>query len=235
MTKGVYVENLTEEPAESAVAVTSILQRGARNRHIGATSMNKESSRSHTVFTVIIQTKSTSGGLTKVKTSRLNLVDLAGSERQKAAQTEGQALKEASQINKSLSAIGNVSHSHSPPEANLTLLMQVIMALSDISAGRARHVCPPAARARSFCAGNSETFHQVHYRDSRLTFILKDSLGGNSRTAIIANVSPGVLPSRLSPLLLLLTRRQLTSTTLKPSARCSSHRGPSACSARRFV
>lgn len=109
MTKGVYVENLTEEPAETAVAVTSILQRGARNRHIGATSMNKESSRSHTVFTVTIQTKSTSGGLTKIKTSRLNLVDLAGSERQKAAQTEGQALKEASQINKSLSAIGNVS------------------------------------------------------------------------------------------------------------------------------
>jgi kinesin family protein 15 len=88
--------------------------------------MNKESSRSHTVFTVTIQTKSashlsltvlyfcntfrsgTSGGLTKIKTSRLNLVDLAGSERQKAAQTEGQALKEASQINKSLSAIGNV-------------------------------------------------------------------------------------------------------------------------------
>jgi hypothetical protein len=150
MTKGVYVENLTEEPAESAVAVTSILQRGARNRHIGATSMNKESSRSHTVFTVIIQTKSTSGGLTKVKTSRLNLVDLAGSERQKAAQTEGQALKEASQINKSLSAIGNVSHSHSPPEANVTLRMQVIMALSDISAGRARHVCPPPLARAAF-------------------------------------------------------------------------------------
>jgi kinesin family protein 15 len=109
MSRGVYVENLTEEPAETAVAVTSILQRGARNRHIGATSMNKESSRSHTVFTVTIQSKSSSGGLTKIKTSRLNLVDLAGSERQKAAQTEGQALKEASQINKSLSAIGNVS------------------------------------------------------------------------------------------------------------------------------
>lgn len=124
MTKGVYVENLTEEPAESAVAVTSILQRGARNRHIGATSMNKESSRSHTVFTVIIQTKSTSSGLTKVKTSRLNLVDLAGSERQKAAQTEGQALKEASQINKSLSAIGNVGYPSSPPETNLALLLQ---------------------------------------------------------------------------------------------------------------
>jgi hypothetical protein len=71
------------------------------------------------------------------------------------------------------------------------------MALSDISAGRARHVCPPAARARSFCAGNSEASRQVHYRDSRLTFILKDSLGGNSRTAIIANVSPGAPPSRL--------------------------------------
>jgi hypothetical protein len=159
MTKGVYVENLTEESAESAVAVTSILQRGARNRHIGATSMNKESSRSHTVFTVTIQTKSepcfsflpsgnfltlyagTSGGLTKIKTSRLNLVDLAGSERQKAAQTEGQALKEASQINKSLSAIGNVGELISNSKLGLHLSQsQVIMALSDISAGRSRHV-----------------------------------------------------------------------------------------------
>ena len=121
MTKGVYVENLTEEPAETAVAVTSILQRGARNRHIGATSMNKESSRSHTVFTVTIQTKSTNGGLTKIKTSRLNLVDLAGSERQKAAQTEGQALKEASQINKSLSAIGNVSSLLLPAKSSASI------------------------------------------------------------------------------------------------------------------
>lgn len=195
MTKGVYVENLTEEPAEGAVAVTSILQRGARNRHIGATSMNKESSRSHTVFTVTIQTKSSCGGLTKIKTSRLNLVDLAGSERQKAAQTEGQALKEASQINKSLSAIGNVRPFLLRLQTDLFTLPIVGHhgAIRHLRWSLAPREPQPAQPQRCTISRASVFAHglQVHYRDSRLTFILKDSLGGNSRTAIIANISPG--------------------------------------------
>ena len=87
-----------------------------------------------------------------MRTSRFNLIDLAGSERQKSAKTAGKELKEASAINKSLSALGNV-----------------INALVDNANGKERH---------------------IHYRDSKLTFLLKDSLGGNSKTCIITNISP---------------------------------------------
>ena len=108
------------------------------NRRVASTSMNRESSRSHAVFTVSIQSKEKKGGIANIKVSRLHLVDLAGSERQKDTRTEGVRLKEAGNINRSLSALGNV-----------------IMALVDIAHGKTRH---------------------VHYRDSKLTFILRVSL-----------------------------------------------------------
>jgi len=130
----------------------ALIQQGAKNRHVGSTSMNKESSRSHSVLTTIIETKSMSeGGVWNIKTSRFHIIDLAGSERSKYTNTVGERLKEAGMINKSLSALGNVINS-----------------LVDISEGKSRH---------------------VHYRDSKLTFLLRDSLGGNSKTVIIANVS----------------------------------------------
>ena len=105
------------------------------NRRVASTSMNRESSRSHAVFTVSVQSKEKKGGISNIKVSRLHLVDLAGSERQKDTRTEGVRLKEAGNINRSLSALGNV-----------------IMALVDIAHGKTRH---------------------VHYRDSKLTFILR--------------------------------------------------------------
>jgi len=114
--------------------------------------MNKESSRSHSVFILKIMTTESKNGTKSVRTSRFNLIDLAGSERQKSAKTAGKELKEASAINKSLSALGNV-----------------INALVDNANGKERH---------------------IHYRDSKLTFLLKDSLGGNSKTCIITNISP---------------------------------------------
>ncbi|KAL0356784.1 UNVERIFIED_CONTAM: Kinesin-like protein KIN-12D [Sesamum calycinum] len=91
---------------------------------------------------------------TNFRFARLNLVDLAGSERQKSSGAEGERLKEAANINKSLSTLGHV-----------------IMVLVDVAHGKPRH---------------------VPYRDSRLTFLLQDSLGGNSKTTIIANVSPSI-------------------------------------------
>ncbi|KAI5402423.1 Kinesin-like protein KIN-12C, partial [Lathyrus oleraceus] len=81
-------------------------------------------------------------------------VDLAGSERQKSSRADSERLKEAANINKSLSTLG-----------------LVIMTLVDLAHGKPRH---------------------VPYRDSRLTFLLQDSLGGNSKTMIIANVSPSI-------------------------------------------
>lgn len=154
--KGVYVEGLLEETVQSAQDMMEIISRGAKNRHVGSTSMNKESSRSHSVLTTIIETKSmSSGGVWNIKTSRFHIIDLAGSERSKHTNAVGERLKEAGMINKSLSALGNVINS-----------------LVDISEGKNRH---------------------VHYRDSKLTFLLRDSLGGNSKTLIIANISPSTV------------------------------------------
>jgi len=150
--KGVFVEGLQEIDISSAKDAYKVLTSGWMNRRVASTSMNRESSRSHAVFTVSIQSMEKKGGISNIKVSRLHLVDLAGSERQKDTRTEGVRLKEAGSINRSLSALGNV-----------------IMALVDIAHGKTRH---------------------VHYRDSKLTFILRDSLGGNAKTYIIANIHP---------------------------------------------
>ncbi|CAK9328894.1 unnamed protein product [Citrullus colocynthis] len=150
--KGVYVENLTEHSVTTINDVVKLLLQGAANRKMAATYMNSESSRSHSVFTCIIESHWEKDSRTHFRFARLNLVDLAGSERQKSSGAEGDRLKEAANINKSLSTLG-----------------LVIMSLVDLAHGKHRH---------------------IPYRDSRLTFLLQDSLGGNSKTTVIANVSP---------------------------------------------
>ncbi|MCI4376907.1 hypothetical protein PGIGA_G00193830 [Pangasianodon gigas] len=151
--KGVFVEGAVEKYAASAAEAYQVLSMGWRNRRVASTSMNRESSRSHAVFTMTLESKETGQEVVNIRTSQLNLVDLAGSERQRDTHAEGSRLKEASSINRSLMCLG-----------------QVIMALVDVSNGRSRHIC---------------------YRDSKLTFLLRDSLGGNAKTYIIANVHPG--------------------------------------------
>ncbi|CAK6956990.1 kinesin-like protein KIF15-B [Scomber scombrus] len=151
--KGVFVEGAVEKFVNSAAEAYQVLSMGWRNRRVASTSMNRESSRSHAVFTMTLESKETINEVVNIRMSQLNLVDLAGSERQKDTHTEGSRLKEASSINRSLMCLG-----------------QVIMALVDVSNGKNRHIC---------------------YRDSKLTFLLRDSLGGNAKTYIIANVHPG--------------------------------------------
>ncbi|KAH0926931.1 hypothetical protein HID58_019187 [Brassica napus] len=154
---GVYVENLTEFEVESVQDILGLITQasfGSLNRKVGATNMNRESSRSHSVFTCVIESRWEKDSTTNMRFARLNLVDLAGSERQKTSGAEGDRLKEAANINKSLSTLGHV-----------------IMVLVDVANGKPRH---------------------IPYRDSRLTFLLQDSLGGNSKTMIIANASPSV-------------------------------------------
>ncbi|XP_027348323.1 kinesin-like protein KIN-12D [Abrus precatorius] len=152
--KGVYVENLSEFEVQSVSDIIRLLIQGSANRKVAATNMNRESSRSHSVFTCVIESTWEKDSTTNYRFARLNLVDLAGSERQKTSGAEGERLKEAANINKSLSTLGHV-----------------IMILVDVANGKQRH---------------------VPYRDSRLTFLLQDSLGGNSKTMIIANVSPSI-------------------------------------------
>ncbi|KAL8156267.1 hypothetical protein AgCh_001386 [Apium graveolens] len=152
--KGIYVENLSEYEVQTVGDILKLLSQGSSNRKVAATNMNRESSRSHSVFTCVIESRWEMDSMPYLRFARLNLVDLAGSERQKSSGAEGDRLKEAANINKSLSTLGHV-----------------IMLLGDVAHAKTKH---------------------VPYRDSKLTFLLQDSLGGNSKTMIIANVSPSI-------------------------------------------
>ncbi|CAD8069314.1 unnamed protein product [Paramecium sonneborni] len=147
--KGVYVEQLSEEVCTNVAESLEVLQRGSLNRHISSTQMNIESSRSHSVFTIQLESRRQSSQTQVInhRFSRFHFVDLAGSERQKQSQVQGERLREGCNINKSLHILGNVINS---------------------------------------LVEDNQSF--VHYRDSKLTFLLKDSLGGNSRTHLIANI-----------------------------------------------
>ncbi|KAK6160939.1 hypothetical protein DH2020_004320 [Rehmannia glutinosa] len=109
MKKGVYVENLTEHSVRTVNDVLRLLQQGAANRKIAATHMNSESSRSHSVFTCVVESRWEKDSMAHLRFGRLNLVDLAGSERQKSSGAEGDRLKEAANINKSLSTLGSAN------------------------------------------------------------------------------------------------------------------------------
>lgn len=145
-----YVKDLTTIVVKSAAEMDSVLMAGKKNRMTGATLMNQQSSRSHAVFTITVETSEMGeDGETHIRVGKLNLVDLAGSERQSKTGATGQRLKEATKINLSLTALGNV-----------------ISSLVD-----------------------SKSTH-VPYRDSKLTRLLQDSLGGNTKTVMIANCGP---------------------------------------------
>ena len=151
--RGVYVKDLTTFVVKSVAEIRKVLEVGKKNRSVGATLMNADSSRSHSIFTVTVETSEVDPGGREedahIRVGKLNLVDLAGSERQSKTQATGDRLKEATKINLSLSALGNV-----------------ISALVD---GKSAH---------------------IPYRDSKLTRLLQDSLGGNTKTVMIANLGP---------------------------------------------
>ncbi|XP_053865220.1 kinesin-like protein KIF17 isoform X1 [Malaclemys terrapin pileata] len=148
--KGVYVKGLSLHTVHSVAQCERIMETGWRNRAVGYTLMNKDSSRSHSIFTINMEIYAVDErGQDHLRAAKLNLVDLAGSERQSKTGATGERLKEATKINLSLSALGNV-----------------ISALVD---GRCKH---------------------IPYRDSKLTRLLQDSLGGNTKTLMVACLSP---------------------------------------------
>ncbi|PPR08080.1 hypothetical protein CVT24_010541 [Panaeolus cyanescens] len=161
--KGVYVKNLSDYYVSSAREVYEIMRTGGAARVVTSTNMNAESSRSHSIFLITIQQRNTETGAQK--TGNLYLVDLAGSEKVGKTGASGQTLEEAKKINKSLSALG-----------------MVINALTDSKVCLLLH--PNLEKVDTFQAKH------IPYRDSKLTRILQESLGGNSRTTLIINCSP---------------------------------------------
>ncbi|KAL7699122.1 OSM3-like kinesin [Lotmaria passim] len=125
------------------------LEEGTDRRRVASTELNADSSRSHSIFTLTLEsTETLEDGTTRAVSSKLNLVDLAGSERQGKTGASGDTLKEGCNINLSLSALGTV--------------------IDTIVKGGAH----------------------VPFRSSPLTMLLKDSLGGNSKTVMFANINP---------------------------------------------
>lgn len=107
--RGIYVKNLTTVIVKTIPEVEKAMNQGVKNRKTGETKMNKESSRSHSIFTLYVEmSEKDEKGEDKFRAGKLNLVDLAGSERQSKTEATGDRLKEAQKINLSLSALGNV-------------------------------------------------------------------------------------------------------------------------------
>ncbi|CAF0889778.1 unnamed protein product [Adineta ricciae] len=149
-----YPHGLRIVPVGSYADIERRINEGTENRTIAATNMNTTSSRAHTIVTIHFDQIIKNDLENTKKTSVINLVDLAGSERIATTGVTGDRLKESTNINRSLSTLGNV-----------------ISALVDISSGVKRKIVVP-------------------YRDSVLTKLLQNALGGNSKTIMIAALSP---------------------------------------------
>lgn len=190
-TDGPYVEDLSEFSVKTADEVLKYLSTGNKARATAATKMNDVSSRSHAVFTLVVKQVITDPvtDATEEKTARIRLVDLAGSERANSTGATGQRLREGSNINKSLTTLG-----------------RVIAALADnagdtqgLGSGRSSPV--KRKSGNSSCQSlNGAVEGIIPYRDSVLTWLLKDSLGGNSKTAMVACISPTDYDETLSTL-----------------------------------
>ncbi|XP_051237633.1 kinesin-like protein KIF16B isoform X2 [Dicentrarchus labrax] len=157
---GPYVEDLSKHLVQNYSDVEELMEAGNINRTTASTGMNDVSSRSHAIFTINFTQAKFDAEMPSETVSKIHLVDLAGSERADATGATGVRLKEGGNINKSLVTLGNV-----------------ISSLADISQDG---VNTNLKKKSVF----------VPYRDSVLTWLLKDSLGGNSKTIMIATVSP---------------------------------------------
>ncbi|XP_030200943.1 centromere-associated protein E isoform X2 [Gadus morhua] len=175
LNKNIYVADLTEELVTCPAQALAWVCKGEKNRHYGKTKMNERSSRSHTIFRMILESREKSDPASgdnsegAIIVSHLNLVDLAGSERASQTGAEGARFKEGCNINRSLFT-----------------LAQVIKKLSDES-------------QRGF----------TNYRDSKLTRILQNSLGGNAKTVIICTITMAALEETLSTLQFASTAKKM--------------------------
>ncbi|CAJ1077524.1 centromere-associated protein E isoform X5 [Xyrichtys novacula] len=173
--KNIYVADLTEELVTTPAQALAWIRKGEKNRHYGKTKMNQRSSRSHTMFRMILESRERSDPASgenadgAIIVSHLNLVDLAGSERASQTGAEGARLKEGCNINRSLFILG-----------------QVIKKVTD---------------------ENQKGF--TNYRDSKLTRILQNSLGGNAKTVIICTITPVALEETLSTLQFASTAKKM--------------------------
>jgi kinesin family protein 15 len=117
--KNVYCEPCTEERITGMDDLIRVLSTGMSNRHMASTNMNRESSRSHAIFTATIKNITTNTDNEQIiKSSRFHIIDLAGSERIKDTGATGERLKEAGAINQSLTTLASVIYALSNASEN---------------------------------------------------------------------------------------------------------------------
>lgn len=167
--KGTMVQGLLEIQAKDVKSAIDILRKGNERRQIAATKLNDHSSRSHSIFTISVT--SVTGSKDMFQIGKLNLVDLAGSEDIGRSGAENMRAKEAGLINRSLLTLG-----------------RVINALVDRIEGKSTSIHIPYRYVSSFTRLTWSL--RSSFSESILTRVLQDSLGGHTKTCIIATISP---------------------------------------------
>ena len=170
-----FVDGQVEVTVRSPADALRVMARGCANRHVGSTLMNRTSSRSHSVFTLWVEARETAlgaaaGAVAGAAAGGTGAGTGAGTGVTKSRFARFNLIDLAgSERQKAARTAGGALAEAAKINRSLSLLGKVIYDLVDVAAGRRRH---------------------IHYRDSKLTFLLKDSLGGNSKTCIITNISP---------------------------------------------
>ncbi|TRZ26289.1 hypothetical protein HGM15179_000901 [Zosterops borbonicus] len=179
---GPYVQGLTQHLVTDYKQVVKLLEEGIAKRITAATHIHNASSRSHAIFTIHYTQAILENNLPSEIASKINLVDLAGSERADPSYCKDR-ITEGANINKSLVTLGIVI---STLAQNSQMFSSCQSINSITSEGESSHVDSPPSGSSS----GSRRPAYIPYRDSILTWLLKDSLGGNSKTIMIATISP---------------------------------------------
>ncbi|NXJ04200.1 KI18B protein, partial [Odontophorus gujanensis] len=178
--KGVVVQGLSFHQPKSAEQLLEMLANGNKNRTQHPTDANASSSRSHAVFQIYVKQQDRVVGLCQdLQVAKMSLIDLAGSERASVTNTRGERLREGANINRSLLALINVINALA--DAKVMLSHRALLSAW----------VPKAEQPLGLLVQSKKT--HIPYRDSKLTRLLKDSIGGNCRTVMIAAVSPSSL------------------------------------------
>ncbi|XP_069773442.1 stAR-related lipid transfer protein 9-like isoform X2 [Narcine bancroftii] len=177
--KGPYVQGLSQHLVSDYKQLVQLLEEGIANRITAATHVHDASSRSHAIFTIHYTQAILENNLPSEIVSKINLVDLAGSERADPNYSKDR-ITEGSNINKSLVTLGIVISTLAQNSQISSSSQSINSVMSEGDSGS----------HSSASSGNSRRQCYVPYRDSVLTWLLKDSLGGNSKTIMIATISP---------------------------------------------
>lgn len=182
---GPYVQGLSQHVVTNYEQVIQLLEEGIANRITAATHVHESSSRSHAVFTIHYTQAVLENNLPSEIASKINLVDLAGSERADPSYCKDR-ITEGANINKSLVTLGIVI-STLAQNSQVFSSCQSLNSVSSDGGGSGMHSFPSGT---SSGGAPSRRQSYIPYRDSVLTWLLKDSLGGNSQTIMVATVSP---------------------------------------------